>query len=209
MSDKKTEQDNKTENTNTENTNKGQQLDKEALLKEFLKENTIQVPFIGLNLTLKSKAKLLAKDLDLFFREALDKKNEFAHQSELLKRRMGELIKTGKWNVDKDEYEKTQKGIKKYEALLDSLLKDIEGQLSFFTAFTSDNPPEKIELLKFIASDIDTYFESKIKDTRKFIKNMQKDLRISFSRYNFSFDAQIKHLNYVYAYIKHMEKNKS
>ena len=65
--------------------------------------------------------------------------------------------------------------------------------------------PKKIRVLKTASDDGQTHLNTKIKSLKKYVKKVKKDLRISFSKYNFTLESQIKKLEYLENYFKAME----
>ncbi len=188
---------------------KGEQEKKsEALLKEFMEKHTKEIPFTGLSSELKGQFQWVINELLGLGKEIEEKRASFLNQNEEIKKRISDLVKTGKWSVDKGEYEKSQEGVREYENLLNSVKDELEKEFSFFKDFSSENPPKNVRVLKTDSDDVNDFFADKIKNIKRYVKKVRKDLRVSYSKYDFAFQNQIHKLDYIYAYIKHMEKRK-
>jgi len=68
--------------------------------------------------------------------------------------------------------------------------------------------PEKFTVLKWASDDSDKYLEDRVMGAKKYIKNTQKNLRITFSRHKLNFETQLRELDYFQMYVKNKANKK-
>lgn len=138
--------------------------------------------------------------------EVIEKKNLALEKSELIKTKVNELIKAGTVKVDQEEYERSEQSIAQYTASLDMLIQEIEHEASQLLYFLSDDANSKVIVEKSDSDNVLELIEKKIKFVKKYVKDITRDLNVSFSRYCFGFDNQLKKILYIQSYLKQNKK---
>ncbi len=185
--------------------NKDDKKQQEAV-KEFFEKNTLEIELKAVSDDLQSRVKKVFLDLNEFKLEVDSVSDKFKEKTDELKSRLVSLAKTGQIKIDKDEQEKNDKQIDAYRNFIEDVDKEVNSEVNFLTDVLSDNPPKTLRVFKGGSDDSNLVLEYKIKSIKKYVKKMRKDLRISFSKYDFSLSNQIKNLIYLEAHIKNMQK---
>ena len=117
------------------------------------------------------------------------------------------MSESKKVRIDKAEFERSEKSAHSYTQLLDGIINELSGEIAYYNVFISDDAPpiEKIPVPIQAPDKIEDYLELQMNGVKRYLKNVKRDIAISFSRYTFGFDEQLKHLTYVESYIKSKE----
>lgn len=135
--------------------------------------------------------------------EVLLKRDEAVKQSQAIKAKVGLLVESGKVHINQDEYHKSEESVIQYAGLLENIVNEITGEIAFFGLFVSDKAPRHVVVWNEDPDDFIEFIKAKVRFIKKYVKSIRKDLNISFSRYNFGFQAQIKRILQVEAYIRY------
>lgn len=137
--------------------------------------------------------------------EVLQKRDEALRQSLFIKEKVNLLVNSGKVQIQQDEYRKSEESVNQYAGLLDNIVAEIDSEVNFFQLFLSESLPAQVVAWASEPDDFFAYVKEKTKFIKKYVKSIRKDLNVSFSRYNFGFQAQIKRILHVEAYIRYHE----
>lgn len=135
--------------------------------------------------------------------EVLLKRDEAVKQSQDIKAKVSALVESGKVHINQDEYQKSEESVIQYAGLLENIVNEITGEIAFFGLFSTDNAPKHVVVWNEDPDDFLEFIKAKVRFIKKYVKSIRKDLNISFSRYNFGFQAQIKRILQVEAYIRY------
>ena len=163
-------------------------------------------------LSFKEDSKGVMRDFESLKNEVLKKKVLAREKSLLIKSKVDYLLESGKVNVDKTEYEKSEVSVEKYTELLTHIVGEIDHETAYFQQFIAEEQPQNIVVPKDFEGDFQVFFKKKVKHARKYAKNIRKDLNVSYSRYCFGFDAQLRRISFIESYlrsIKHEQKKVS
>jgi hypothetical protein len=181
----------------------------ELFLKEFLEKNTKELQVPPLLDEFKKETQRVVSELENSKKEIEVKKQEFINQHKLVEDKLNTLSKDGQITLNEQDLRKTQDSFAQYEAFLDKTLAEVSGDAEFYSNLISENPPKTIKVFKNTTDDPALYLNQKLRSTKKYIKNMIKDVRVSSSRYNVGLQEQIRKLDYLSAYLKAAaQKNK-
>lgn len=150
----------------------------------------------------KTIDELVSIRLDIF-----NKKVEIVTKQTLIKEKITLLSESKKVRIDKAEFERSEKSAHSYTQLLDGIINELSGEIAYYNVFISDDAPpiDKIPVPIQAPDKIEDYLELQMNGVKRYLKNVKRDIAISFSRYTFGFDEQLKHLTYVESYIKSKE----
>ncbi|MFH1254716.1 MAG: hypothetical protein V1646_04785 [bacterium] len=150
----------------------------------------------------KTIDELVSIRLDIF-----NKKVEIVTKQNLIKEKITLLSESKKVRIDKAEFERSEKSAHSYTHLLDGIINELSGEIAYYNVFLSDEIPplDKIPVPLQAPDKIEDYLELQMNGVKRYLKNVKRDITISFSRYTFGFDEQLKHLTYVESYIKSKE----
>jgi hypothetical protein len=180
----------------------------EASLKEFIEKYTKNISVESALPKVKGDVEWVAKELLKLREEVVEKKKTFLEQQHQLNKKIEDLSKTGKLKIDTTEQKKTQDGFKQYENLLDDMIAETEKELSFCASLLAPEPPKTVKVLKTDFDDAEKFLSAKIRELKKFVKSVSKNLRVSYSRYNFGLESQLRRLEYLEVYMNRLEQQK-
>lgn len=182
-------------------------LNQEQFMEKFMQEHFKQVA-VGeispaecvkfqdaLNFLLALKAEVAAKRVG-----SLEKKD-------FIKSMVAKLKESGRVNIDEAEFNKTEKSVMEFVQLLDKMVAEIDADIEFYTKLLSDTPPSYVMAYKDESDNFKDYLDARMASIKKYAKNAKRDLAVSYSRYCFGFDAQIRQIAYVEQVLRHADKN--
>lgn len=138
--------------------------------------------------------------------EVLEKKRGALEKKECIKDKISHLKESGKVNIDEEEFRKTETSVAEFVGLLDKMIDEINRDVIFYQSLLSDNPPSHVFAYKDESDDFGDQLENRISSIKKYAKNAKRDLAISYSRYCFGFDAQIRQISYVEVVLQRAEE---
>ncbi len=185
--------------------NQNSKIDNDSL-KKFFEQNTKEILLGKIGDEFKVKFKFIINDLVKLKKEIELTNNLFSEKLEQVNKKVDGLKNKGVIKVDEEITKKSEVGFENYKKLLNHFVEDVEYELSFYKSIVSDGPPKNIRVFKGVDGDYKVHLNLKIHGIKKYIKKTRKDLRISFSRYNFEFEEQDKKLNYLSMYLKNIKK---
>lgn len=134
--------------------------------------------------------------------DVMAKKEEALAKSAFIKQRVQALIDSGKVHIQQEEYEKSEESVQQYAQLLDSVIAEIEGELLVFKDFLNAEIEYAFAYLHE-SNNFDQFLKNRIAFVRKYVKNIRKDLNVSYSRYSFGFEAQMKRILNVENFVRY------
>ncbi len=129
--------------------------------------------------------------------EIENKKAGALEKRAIIKAKIDALRASEKVNIDDAEFKKSEESVEHFVQLLDKMIQEVASDEKFYASLTQDTPPATMTAFKFDSDDFLQLISSRIVSIKKYVKNAKRDLSISYSRYCFGFDAQIRQINYV------------
>ena len=129
--------------------------------------------------------------------ELNEKQQSAREKSAMINARVEKLVQSGKVQVDQKEYAQSAQSVEHYAGLLKKIATETSREKEFFTRIREAAKPLYLVVWHHAPSDLPAYIREKIKAQKKYMKSVKKDLAVSFSRYNYSFEAQARHIAYV------------
>lgn len=159
---------------------------------------------------MKERLKKVVEELVVVRLDIFNKKVEIVTKRELIKEKIKFLNESKQIRIDKTEFEKTEKSAQDYIRLLDGIIHELSGEIGYYNVFASDEKPpvDKVVVPLKSPDKIEDYLELQMNGIRRYLKTVKRDINISFSRYTFGFDEQLKHLSFVESYVKASMKSK-
>ena len=179
---------------------------KEKVLKEFMEKMTVELPFNGLTQNIKKDVVKIKENLQELKKEIEEKKDSVENQQNSLKEKLDKLVAEGKLKVNQAEYRRSQQSFEHYKKVLENIGAEVGSELNFCMSIASDVSPKTIRVMKSENQNLDNYIKSKIDWLKKYVKKVTKDLRVSYSKYNFGLESQLRNLGYLEAYFKKTAK---
>lgn len=153
---------------------------------------------------LKQKLNKTIADLESVKNDILKKKDELVDKKDKINQQIAALNDSKKIKIDKSEIGPMLDQSEKYTILLDSIVYELAYEVAYYKLFASDEKPdiEKIVVPINAPDSLEEYLEIQIMGIKKHLKNIKRDVAISFSRYIFGFEGQLRHLSYIESYLK-------
>jgi hypothetical protein len=121
----------------------------------------------------------------------------------LMQEKLASLKQAGKFKINENEFEKFYHGVDEYIKLLDTMLQEVDRDLAFYQSYMSPTPPEFITVERAAPDSFEQVLALRFKMVRKNVKNAKHDLAISYSRYSFGFESQMRQILYVESVVQH------
>jgi hypothetical protein len=162
----------------------------------------------SINEDLKSRLKesiymvfLLKEDVEL-------RKKTMIEKVEALKNKVFALSEKYKIKLDPADHEDAEKSIAQYTELLDGVIKELEREMIHSYVFMNEgeNKIEKLVVPIDAPDALDIHIENRIKWTKKFAKDLHKNLSVSYSRYIFGFEEQGRKIMVLESYLRNQIK---
>lgn len=178
------------------------ELSAEELLKKVEEKNGKILPFNRLDADTNSQFIAALTELAALRDELMTKVIEARQHNEVIKSRVDQLVEAKKIHVNSEHYNHFDQSITTYVNLLLNISQELEAELIHFVPYTTETPPPVIMVHKDDVDDTTLYFIQKIRWIKRHVKTIRKDLMVSFSRYSFGFDSQMKQLDAIEAYMQ-------
>jgi len=172
---------------------------REALIQSLLKS----IPVTPLSGDLSQKLSEAVGLLASLKEEINAKVNGAIEKKVLIKHKIEHLKETGKVNIDDAHFKRFDESIAEYVQLLVHMTHEVDRDLGYYASFLSENHLATVSVFKRDSDSFADYIVERIKAIKKNVKNAKQELAVSYSRYCFRFDAQIRQLDYVEQVIKH------
>jgi hypothetical protein len=169
---------------------------------KFLADKKLHLLFPKeLSLPQKVTSTQVAESL-LNLRKDVGEKKEFIQSNiNLINEKVEELTKSKKVKINEQEREQAKENVSRYSMLLDGIGMEIAQELSFFAGILSEKPLKAFVIPLSFPNSFELYFASRIKGGQRYVKNITKSITVSFSRYRYSFEEQLKRLDVMKHYV--------
>jgi hypothetical protein len=131
------------------------------------------------------------------------KRNGALEKKAVMQEKLASLKQSGKFKINEHEFEKFYHGVDEYIKLLDTMLQEVDRDLAFYQSYMSSTPPEFITVERAAPDSFEQILQLRFKMVRKNVKNAKHDLAISYSRYCFGFESQMRQILYVESVVQH------
>jgi hypothetical protein len=147
---------------------------------------------------------LLKEDVEL-------RKKIMAEKVEALKNKILSLSEIYKVKMNTTDHEDAEKSVAQYAELLDGVIKELEKEMVHSYVFMNEgeNKIEKLVVPIEAPDSLDIHIENRIKWTRKFTKDLHKNLSVSYSRYVFGFEEQERKIMVLESYLANQIKQRN
>lgn len=169
----------------------------EEATERFVHQTTKQVVTAPLQ---PAVAKELTAALRLLtqLREEIEGKRDGALEKRgLIRAKILSLRDSGKVNVDEAEFEKSDTSVQEFVHLLERMVEEVTADEAFYTSLLQDNRPAQVQAFITEPDDFQVWVKERINLIKRYVKAAKRDLAVSYSRYCFGFDVQIRQISYV------------
>lgn len=158
------------------------------------------------SLTLVDKALIQKKiyecfsDLFALFFDIKTKRENAEELNNMIKQKLQVLSEAKAIVIDEQVLSRNEASINHYMKLLEELLGEVKQETDRFNLFArANNIYVNALAVELVPHNFLQILEEKIKNTKRYIKNVQRDINISYSRYSFGFESQMKQIAYLEA----------
>ena len=180
----------------------------EQFLKEFMDKNTKELKVTSISTEFKKEVARIIPELEKTQKEIEEKKQSFVKQYKTVEDKLDILTKEGQIKLNDKDFQKSRDSFKRYEDSLNQVLGEIIADITFYSNLIGENPPQTIKVFKNSTDDAAIYLIAKLKVTKKNIKKITKDVRVSYSRYFVGLEEQVRKLDYLSSYLKSAKNKK-
>jgi len=180
----------------------------EALAAEYKKKNQQIIILDSLEPVLAEDIKQSVANLEKLINEVNEKKAIIAKQHKQIMHEVKKLMDSDQITINEKEFAQSAGNITKYTQLLDKIIQEVHQEARYFSAILHNKKPHIIRAWARDPSEPNEFIKHKIKWIKKYIKTIRKDLQVSYSRYNFSFDMQMNKLKFTATMLASLKKNK-
>lgn len=180
--------------------------EKARIVEEFKTANLKKIKTSAVKDVVLAAFKESLEQLVQLKKELIEKKDAASEISLNIKSKINNLSKNSAIQINQREIADADKSVKDYLDLLQNLANEVDGELTKNSMLLPDKCPDEVTVWKTEPDDFDQYMQGLTKIIKKYSKNVRKDIAISFSRFCFGFQEQLKRINYIEAYLAAKEK---
>lgn len=160
--------------------------------------------FTPISKELKTGLLKLMEELIRLRESIFSKRERIISRLQSIMSKISKLLKIDKIKIDKTKFEEMEKSVRDYNLLLERISKEISNEISYYSIFCSekDIPIEKIVVPIEAPDELEAYLNVRLPTIKHYIKTVKRDLSISFSRYEFSFNEHFKRISVIESYLK-------
>ncbi len=107
------------------------------------------------------------------------------------------LVDTGSIKIDEDEFNRSDVSVHQYAKVLDDITAEIDRDINLYESVLQKNNGETFSVIGSQEKDFPAFIVERTRFVKKYVKDVSKDLAISFSRFCFGFQSQMKRVEYV------------
>jgi len=158
--------------------------------------------FETLSVELKNQLTSAVKDL-IGIKENISKNSASINTKSFdIKNIIEELKKNSTIKINTEAFEEFNKGYTNYSALSHFYIEEIDFYIQHYTKYLDENHPTEIKVNKNSTMTFEEHIASVSRQLKLLAKKRKKDFAILFSRYDHSFNNQLKQLKSIDSYLK-------
>ena len=120
---------------------------------------------------------------------------EAVTKNEDIKKRLEVLEAAGVIQIDHEQSKHFEQSIKTYLGLLYNITLELQEEINFFNPFFAQPRPKTVQVPESVQVDAAAFIRMSAEGMRRHAKTVSKGMLVSYSRYGFSLDSQLKQLN--------------
>lgn len=169
----------------------------EALVRKLDAQNKKLIPSNDLPISLQDELVQGIDRLTDLRVEVTEKQKALLGQNKKIKDQIEEIAKAKKIAIKADKFAESEKSIEQYVTLLKNIEAEVEHEIAYLQRLHALKEPTFIVVHKYDPFLYEEYIASKVLSVKRYIKTVRKNLDVSFSRYTFGLENQIKSLQYL------------
>ena len=160
-------------------------------------EVTHQINTTPLHGELKLQLVRAVESLHGLKQEIENKKIGALEKRQLIREKVTALCDSGKVNVDQSEFDKSDVSVHEFVGLLERMIDEVDSDYQFYKMLVSDTPPATMLVFKVEHGTFEEVVVQRIEMIKRYVKTAKRDLAVSYSRYCYGFEAQIRQILFV------------
>ncbi len=169
----------------------------DAMRQKLYDEVTYQLAVEPLQADLRTGLTCAVQALHDLKNEIAQKKDGALEKRQLIREKVMALCESGKVNVDQSEFDKSDISVHEFVGLLDRMIEEVDADYLFYNDLLSDAPPATMLVFKVEHGTFEEIIKQRIEMIKRYVKTAKRDLAVSYSRYCYGFEAQIRQILYV------------
>lgn len=136
----------------------------------------------------------------------VEKGQEVLTKNSSIKEKIEKLTAHGDVKINQQEYKKSEISVLHYMHLLKNISLETDKEMAYFAQFLKEDHPKLIIAKTTESDNFEKLVQSKISLAKRYVKTISKDVQVSYSRYCYGFDAQLKRIIYIEALVPQVKK---
>jgi hypothetical protein len=168
-----------------------------ATRQKLYDEVTHQINTTPLQGELKLQLARAVQSLQDLKEEIASKKGGALEKRQLIREKVTALCDSGKVNVDQSEFDKSDVSVHEFVGLLERMIEEVDADYQFYKLLVSEAPPATMLVFKVEHGTFEEVVAQRIEMIKRYVKTAKRDLAVSYSRYCYGFEAQIRQILFV------------
>lgn len=168
-----------------------------ATRQKLYDEVTHQINTTPLQGELKLQLARAVESLQDLKQEIERKKGGALEKRQLIREKVTALCDSGKVNVDQSEFDKSDVSVHEFVGLLERMIEEVDADYQFYKLLVSEAPPATMLVFKVEHGTFEEVVAQRIEMIKRYVKTAKRDLAVSYSRYCYGFEAQIRQILFV------------
>ncbi|MBS1987823.1 hypothetical protein JST56_02410 [Candidatus Dependentiae bacterium] len=141
--------------------------------------------------------------------EVISKQNQALEKNDYIKQIVQQLMHDGYIQVNEQEFKRSEESVQKYVDLLNDVRNEINQEMQRIALMQTAEEGKEFAVWKTAPDEYPVYVEQRIKQLKHYIKSVRRDLNISYSRYCFGFESQMRRIESIQRYIERVVKQRA
>ncbi len=141
--------------------------------------------------------------------EVTSKQEQALEKNGYIKGIVQQLMQDGYIQVNEQEFKRSEESVQKYVDLLNDVRNEIHQEMQRIALMQTAEEGKEFAVWKTAPDEYPVYVEQRIKQLKHYIKSVRRDLNISYSRYCFGFESQMRRIEAIQRYVEQVVKQKA
>lgn len=141
--------------------------------------------------------------------EVIEKQHQALEKNDYIKQIVQKLMTDGYIQVNEQEFKRSEESVQKYVDLLNDVRNEINQEMQRIALMQTAEEGKEFAVWKTAPDEYPVYVEQRIKQLKHYIKSVRRDLNISYSRYCFGFESQMRRIESIQRYIERVVKQRA
>ncbi len=141
--------------------------------------------------------------------EVIEKQHQALEKNNYIKEIVQQLMHDGYIQVNEEEFKRSEESVQKYVDLLNDVRNEIHQEMQRISLMQTAEEGKEFAVWKTAPDEYPLYVEQRIKQLKHYIKSVRRDLNISYSRYCFGFESQMRRIESIQRYVERVVKQRA